>query len=101
MADRFTLYGSPHSPPTYRVALMLRLSGMPFGFRYVSFQKRMHTAPAFRALSRWGQVPVLLDGERVMVQSAAVVEHLSETLGTFRGRDAGRRWSCWRCRIWR
>jgi len=44
---RFTLYGSPHSLPTYKVALMLRLSGEPFSFRYVSFQKGMHKTPAF------------------------------------------------------
>ena len=66
---RFTLYGSPHSPATYKVALMLRLSGKPFSFRYVSFQKGMHRAPEFLALSRWGQVPVLMDGERVHLQS--------------------------------
>jgi len=36
-ATRFTLYGSPHSLPTYKVALTLRLSGAPFAFRYVSF----------------------------------------------------------------
>jgi glutathione S-transferase len=42
MMTRFTLYGSPHSLPTYKVALMLRLSDEPFSFRYVSFQKGMH-----------------------------------------------------------
>ena len=57
---RFTLYGSPHSLPTYKVALMLRLSQQPFSFRYVSFQKGMHKTPEFKALSRWGQVPVLV-----------------------------------------
>ena len=49
---RFTLYGSPHSLPTYKVALMLRLAGEPFSFRYVSFQKGMHKTPEFLALSR-------------------------------------------------
>jgi hypothetical protein len=34
MMTRFTLYGSPHSLPTYKVALMLRLSGELFSFRY-------------------------------------------------------------------
>jgi glutathione S-transferase len=84
---RFTLYGSPHSLPTYKVALMLRLSGEPFSFRYVSFQKEMHKAPEFLALSRWAQVPVLVDNGRTYLQSAAIVEHLAETLGRFRGRD--------------
>jgi hypothetical protein len=57
--QRFTLYGSPHSLPTYKVALLLRMSEEPFAFRYVSFQKKMHQTPEFVALSRWGQVPVL------------------------------------------
>src|SRR3954453_8413639 len=97
---RFTLYGSPHSLPTYKVALMLRLSREPFSFRYVSFQKAMHKTPEFLALSRWGQVPVLRDGERVYLQSAAIVEHLAETLGCFQGNDpparqAVREWLYW------
>lgn len=90
---RFTLYGSPHSLPTYKVALMLRLSGEPFSFRYVSFQKGMHKAPEFLALSRWGQVPVLVDNGRVHLQSAAIVEHLAETLNRFRGSDVATRQS--------
>jgi glutathione S-transferase len=90
---RFTLYGSPHSLPTYKVALMLSLSGEPFSFRYVSFQKGMHKAPEFLALSRWGQVPVLVDSGRVHLQSAAIVEHLAETLGRFQGPDLATRQS--------
>jgi glutathione S-transferase len=97
---RFTLYGSPHSLPTYKVALMLRLSGAAFSFRYVSFQKRMHRTPEFLALSRWGQVPVLVDDGRVHLQSAAIVEHLAETLGRFQGADGAtcqsvREWLYW------
>jgi glutathione S-transferase len=98
--QRFMLYGSPHSLPSYKVALMLRLSGAPFSFRYVSFQKAMHKTPEFLALSRWGQVPVLLDGEGIYLQSAAIVEHLAATLGRFEGpdpaaRQAVREWLCW------
>jgi glutathione S-transferase len=79
---------------------MLCLSGQAFSFRYVSFQKGMHKAPDFLALSRWGQVPVLLEGERVHLQSAAIMEHLAETLGRFRGTDpatsqAVREWLFW------
>ena len=84
----FTLYGSPHSLPTYKVALMLRLSYQPFSFRYVSYQKKMHKTPEFSALSRWGQVPVLVDDGGVYLQSAAIVEHLAETLGRFQGPDS-------------
>jgi glutathione S-transferase len=98
--ERFALYGSPHSLPTYKVALMLRLSGQPFSFRYVSFQKGMHRTQEFLALSRWGQVPVLLDDGRVFLQSAAIVEHLAQTLDRFRGsgdavRQHVREWLYW------
>jgi glutathione S-transferase len=98
--NRFTLYGSPHSLPTYKVALMLRLSGERFSFRYVSYQKNMHRTPEFLALSRWGQVPVLVDNGKTHYQSAAIVEHLAETLGRFQGPDATarqavREWLYW------
>src|SRR5204863_5126713 len=97
---RFTLYGSPHSLPTYKVALMLHMSGAPFSFRYVSFQKGAHKTPAFQALSRWGQVPVLVDDGNVRVQATAIVEHLAETLGRFQGIDPAtrqlvREWLYW------
>src|SRR6202140_4644992 len=97
---RFTLYGSPHSLPTYKVALTLRLSGAPFSFRYISFQKGMHKTPEFLALSRWGQVPVLVDDGRIHLQSAAIVEHLAQTLDRFQGPDPAarqlvREWLYW------
>lgn len=100
MTDGFVLYGSPHSQYTYKVALMLRLAGAPFSFRYVSFQKGMHRTPEFRALSRWGQVPVLAHGERVLVQSGATLEYLAGILGRFGGGDADarqhiREWLYW------
>lgn len=99
MSDQFVLHGSPHSLPTYRVALMLRLCGVGFRFRYVSFQRRMHLTPEFRALSRWGQVPVLEHNGRVLLQSTAILEYLSETLGRFGGTDQARQdireWLFW------
>jgi glutathione S-transferase len=99
MSDGFVLHGSPHSLPTYRVALMLRLCGMGFRFTYISFQRGMHLTPAFRALSRWGQVPVLEHDGRVLLQSTAILQYLSETLGRFGGETAMRQdireWLFW------
>jgi glutathione S-transferase len=99
MSDIFVLHGSPHSLPTYRVALMLRLCGVGFRFRYVSFQRHMHLTPEFRAVSRWGQVPVLEHDGHVLLQSAAILEYLAETFDHFRG-DVGvrqdvREWLFW------
>jgi glutathione S-transferase len=87
MSNSFTLHGSPHSLPTYRVALMLRLCHVGFAFRYVSFQRGMHLAPEFRALSRWGQVPVLEHEGRVLVQSAVILEYLADTLSCFNAEE--------------
>jgi glutathione S-transferase len=96
MTDGFTLYGSPHSLFTYKVALMLRLADAPFSFRYVSFQRGMHRTPEFLAMSRWGQVPVLRHGDRTMVQSQAILEYLADALGHFAGDGAEvREWLCW------
>jgi glutathione S-transferase len=100
MSDGFTLHGSPHSLPTYRIALMMRLCRTSFTFRYVSFQRGMHLTPEFRALSRWGQVPVLEHDGWVFVQSAAILEYLAEMLGQFgaadvEGRQHLREWLFW------
>jgi glutathione S-transferase len=100
MDDGFTLHGSPHSLPTYRIALMMRLCRTSFTLRYVSFQRGMHQTPEFRALSRWGQGPVLEHDGRVLVQSAAILEYLAETLGQFGAADIEdrqhlREWSFW------
>lgn len=83
MNSMFTLHGSPHSLPTYRVALMMSLCRTGFTFRYISFQRGMHLTPEFRNLSRWGQVPVLDHNGHVLVQSAAILEYLAQTLGCF------------------
>lgn len=100
MSDGFTLHGSPHSLPTYRVALMLRLCRTGFRFRYVSFQRGMHLTPGFQALSRWGQVPVLQHDGRTFVQSAAILEYLAGTFGcfgaaNFEARQHVREWLFW------
>jgi glutathione S-transferase len=100
MLSGFMLHGSPHSLPTYRVALMLRLCRREFAFRYVSFQRSMHRSAEFRSMSRWGQVPVLEHNGKVLVQSAAILEYLAETLGRFTTVDAEarqhiREWLFW------
>jgi glutathione S-transferase len=100
MAERFILYGSPHSQYTYKIALTLRFARQAFSFRYISFQKGMQRAPEFRALSRWGQVTVLQHGDAVLVQSGAILEYLADTLGQFGGSERGarqriREWLYW------
>jgi glutathione S-transferase len=87
MASTFTLYGSPNSQFTFKVALMLCLCGQSFSFRYISFRSGAHRTPEFLALSPFGQVPILKDGDRILCQSSAILEYLSEKLHRFGGAD--------------
>jgi glutathione S-transferase len=89
--DRLILHGSPHSQFTYKVALMLALCGTKFWFRYVSFRAGTHRTPTFRTLSRFGQVPVLQHGPRVLVQAGAILEYLADLFGRFGGRTEAER----------
>lgn len=81
----FTLYGNFLSAPTYRVALMLRLCGQPFAYRHVDLAAGEHRTPEFLALNRFGQVPVLRHGERVLVQSNPILQYLAATQGRYHG----------------
>ncbi len=95
-----TLYGSPLSFPTYKVALMLSMAGEPFTFQYVNLRQGEHKKPAFLAMNRFGQVPVLMDGLTPHVQSNAILTHLAGKLGRFGGEGAAARqqtqeWLCW------
>ncbi|BBK32521.1 glutathione S-transferase [Stella humosa] len=83
-----TLHGSPLSFPTYKVALMLSMAGEPFTFKYVNLRQGEHKKPEFLAMNRFGQVPVLVDGEQSYCQSNAILLHLAERLGKFGGGDA-------------
>ncbi|MGE0714550.1 MAG: glutathione S-transferase family protein [Alphaproteobacteria bacterium] len=92
-----TLYGSPLSFPTYKVALMLSMAGEPFTFKYVNLRQGEHKTPEFLAKNRFGQVPVLDDGGEHFCQSNAILTHLSEKLGKLAG-DAPRQtreWLAW------
>ncbi len=91
MTDRFVLHGTPHSQFTYKVGLMLALCGAKFSYRFISFRAGSHRTPAFRAISRFGQVPVLQHGDHALVQAGAILEYLSELFGKFGGSGARQR----------
>ena len=80
---RFTLYGFATSGPTYSVALMLSLCKHPFSYIHVNLREGAHKQPDYLVKNRYGQVPALRDGQTVIVQSAAILMHLSESLGKF------------------
>jgi len=85
--QRFTLYGTLGSGPTYTVALMLNLCKYPFSYIHVNLRESQHRQPDYLVKNRYGQVPALRDGHSYYVQSAAILEHLAESLHKFDGKS--------------
>jgi glutathione S-transferase len=102
MAARFTLHGIWASGPTYKVGLMLALSGEPFDYVHVDLRQGEHKRPDYLAKQRFGQVPLLVDNSngRRLCQSASILEYLADKTGRFGGatldeRIAAREWIPW------
>lgn len=100
MPAAYTLYGSFLSAPTYKVGLMLSLSGLAFDYRHVDLAKGEHKGPDFLKLNRYGQVPVLVHGGLSLCQANTILEYLAEQTGKFAGsnpeeRQRIREWLVW------
>lgn len=102
MSARFELHGMFVSGPTYKVGLMLSLSGEAFDYIHVNLMVGEHKQPPYLAKQRFGQVPLLVDKNngRHLCQSAAILEYLADTLGKFGGatleeRIQAREWLYW------
>lgn len=87
MPARFELHGIAFSGPTYKVGLMLTLAGEPFDYKHVGMMAGEHKHPAYLQKQRYGQVPLLVDGNngRHLCQSAAILEYLADMTGKFGG----------------
>ena len=75
------LHGYFRSSATYRVRIALNLKGIPWQSVVVDLrapQSAQHTRE-FRALNPHGLIPVLVDGERTLTQSLAILEYRDET----------------------
>jgi glutathione S-transferase len=86
--QRFTLHGTMTSGPTYTVGLMLSLCRFPFSYIHVNLREGQHRQPDYLVKNRYGQVPTLRDGQMFLVQSAAILMHLAESLKKFDGKTA-------------
>ena len=99
---RFKLHGIFASGPTYKVGLMLNLTGTPFDYEHVDLRSGAHKADAFLAKNRYGQVPVLEDNEKdeCLCQSSVILDYLADETGQFGGSDRSarlraREWQLW------
>ena len=72
------LYGHPFSSYTQKVLIALYENATPFEFRCIGPETPEHSADWLR---RWpiGKFPLLLDGERQVVESSIIIEYLQLT----------------------
>lgn len=84
----------------YKVALMLALAGAEWRAVWVDFFNGGHRAPEYLALNPMGEVPLLVDGDRCLSQSGAILTYLADRLGRFGGADPDERLEILRWLLW-
>jgi len=75
MSAPYKLYGSRNSRST-RVAWVLEELGVPWEWVPLNFRRGDNRTPAFRAMNPSGKVPVLVHGDLVLTESAAIARYL-------------------------
>lgn len=89
-----TLYTSLGSGNAYKVELFLRLLRLPYSTRVVDLRENEHQSVAFLARNRFGQIPVLVDGDVVLTDSHAILLYLAGRYGEVTP-TRGPLWSQW------
>lgn len=94
------LHGLALSGPSYKVALMLALAGVPYDYRHVDLRGGAHKTPDYLAINRFGQVPALSEGDLHLCQSDAILIYLAEKFDKFDGANTAlklkvREWLFW------
>lgn len=69
------IFGHPFSSFTWKALIALYERDVPFAFRMVD-PDHPENAEAVARMAPTGQFPVLVDGERVVIESAAIIEYL-------------------------
>jgi glutathione S-transferase len=75
------LYYHNLSGHSHRARLFLSLLDVPHELVFVDLKKREQKSEAFLALNRFGQVPVLQEGETVISDSISIMVYLAKSLG--------------------
>lgn len=75
------LYYHPLSGHSHRARLFLSLLGVEHELIEVDLMTAQNRSPEYLKLNRFGQVPVLVDGEKKIADSNAILVYLSRKLG--------------------
>ncbi|GAB2881204.1 glutathione S-transferase [Paraburkholderia jirisanensis] len=75
------LYYHNLSGHSHRARLFLSLLDVPHELVFVDLKQREQKSAAFLALNRFGQVPVLQDGETVVSDSISIMVYVAKSLG--------------------
>ncbi len=75
------LYYHPLSGHSHRARLFLSLVGQTYEAIEVDLAKGEHKQPDYLKMNRFGQVPVLVDGETVIADSNGILVYLAKKLG--------------------
>ena len=73
------LFNYFRSSASYRVRIALALKGLDYDYRAVQLTRNEHLQESYAAVSATRLVPTLVDGDRVITQSLAIIEYLDET----------------------
>lgn len=73
-----TVYGDIYSGNCYKVKLLLCRLGLAHDWKHVDILQGESRTPAFLALNPNGRIPVLVDGDRVLCESNAILHYLAE-----------------------
>ncbi|HME91370.1 MAG TPA: maleylacetoacetate isomerase [Myxococcaceae bacterium] len=73
------LYGFYLSSAAFRARIALNLKGLAYESISVHLRHRAHLTPEYAAINPHQAVPVLVDGNRSLTQSLAIIEYLDET----------------------
>lgn len=78
---QLALYTSPGSGNAYKVQLFLHLLRLPYQDRHVDLRRNEQLSAEFLARNRFGQIPVLVDGDVVLTDSHAILLYLAGRYG--------------------
>jgi glutathione S-transferase len=94
------LYCFGESGNAYKAALTLTLAGIDWQPVFVDFFNGETRTPEFRKLNAMGEVPVLVDGDRILTQSGAIQFDAVERSGKLGGTTAAERAEVLRWILW-